>query len=382
MKEIVETSAQVEGTPSQSLFSLSSGLLLNNIAISCEEKGSLQPQPHSNTKDTKPSKWEDYRVHAGEYIAEDEPLLKIGEHTIVSRENIQTISGKPKSCKTFLTSAMAGACISGKYLGMTTPQKNLKVLMFDTEQGRARAQKVQRRVYRICGSKYEEESDRLTVVSVRELDPAKRIEILKKAMNDTKPDLVLIDGVRDLLVDFNDIKESATLVNMLMQLSVDFSCAIVAVIHQNKGDVNARGHLGSELMNKSETAMEAQRADKISTVRPVYCRNIEFNEFSFRINADGLPELCDAPINSKRENSLEVLERHIVKAMFGSSQILRAELRKKLEDATGLTERTANRKISEAIANGIIEVMPNDKKMVRLIVELDDDTDDDYSLPF
>ena len=307
--------------------------------------------------------------------------MLISGQVFASRGNVQTVSGKPKSCKTFLTSAMAGACISGEYLGMTTPHKNLKVLMFDTEQGRSRAQKVQRRVNLMCGFRYDEESDRLTAVSVRELEPAKRLEMLKDAMADTKPDLVILDGVRDLLTDFNNVMESAELVNVLMKLSVDFHCAIVTVIHQNKGDLNARGHLGSELMNKSETAMEVQKANKISTVKPVFCRNVEFEEFSFRINTEALPELCDTPDDDKRSDPAEALEKLITKAMFGSSQMLRTELRSKLESITGLTPRTANRKITDALSLGLLELLPDNDKVVCLRVEFDNAPEGD-DLPF
>lgn len=350
-----------------------------------EERNKQQPQPNSeihNKEDTVPPKWIRYRVRAGELIEEDEPILMAGKYPFASRGNIQTVIGKPKSCKTFLTSAMAGACIAGQYLGMTAPNKNLKVLMFDTEQGRSRAQKVQRRVNQMCNFRYNEESNRLEVLSVREADPAERMKALEASMTDIKPDLVILDGVRDLLNDFNSVMESAELVNKLMRLSVNMNCAIVTVIHQNKGDFNARGHLGSELMNKSETVAEVRRADKISTVSPVYCRNEEFEEFSFRINEKVLPELCDIPDDGKRSDPIEALERLITKAMFGSSQMLRTELRKKLESITGQTDRTANRKITDAISIGLLELLPDNDKMVRLRIEFDDSPDGDDGLPF
>jgi predicted DNA-binding protein len=319
--------------------------------------------------------WKHYRVLAGEHIEEDEVLLTVGKHTFVSRGNMQTVSGKPKSCKTFLTSAMAGACLNGEYMGITATRKDLTILMFDTEQGNARAQKVVRRVYRMCGLSYNEENNHLVAVSVRELDPGKRMNALVGAITDTKPDLVILDGVRDLLTDFNDIKQSAELVNSLMALSVDFKCAIVTVIHQNKGDANARGHLGSELMNKSETAAEVVRADKISTVKPVFCRNEEFEEFSFRIDDTGLPVLCDALV--ERDSKGNSVRSVIEKAMFGSTQMLRTNIRSKIEALTGKSGRTGNRIINEAIELGILELMPDNDKMLRLVVEAIDELDED-----
>ncbi len=343
------------------------------------------PQPASPfewEQDWGTNEWRRYRVRAGEHIEEDEVLLAIGKHTFVSRGNIQTVSGKPKSCKTFLISAMAGACLKVEYMGITAKREGLKVLMLDTEQGKARAQKVVKRIYRMCGLRYSEENNQLISVSVRELDPDKRMAALVGAINDTKPDLVLLDGVRDLLTDFNDIKQSAELVNALMKLSVEFQCAIVTVIHQNKGDANARGHLGGELMNKSETAAEVVRADKISTVKPVFCRNEEFEDFSFRID-DGLPVLCDAPV--KKEDKSEMVENWIAEAMSGSKQMLRTDIRSKLETLTGKSGRTCNRIINDAIEFGILELAPDNDKMLRLAANPDDEVADELDeadLPF
>ncbi len=339
------------------------------------------PQQDGNfdcEKDWGTNNWKKHRVRAGDHIEEDEVLLMFGEHTFASRGNIQTLSGKPKSCKTFLISAMAGACMAGEYMGIATTNKDLKILIFDTEQGKARAQTVLRRVYRMCELCFEDDSDRLDAISVRELDPQQRLNTLIGTIIDTKPDLVFLDGVRDLLTDFNDIKQSAEIVNVLMKLSVDYQCAIITVIHQNKGDANARGHLGSELMNKSETAAEVVRADKISTVKPVFCRNEEFDDFSFRINGDGLPVLCDVPV--KKEDKSVTLRNLLEPMMIGTDQILRVDLRKKLED-NGLKDKTATRRINEAIKLGVLELIPDNDKMVRLVVNPDyeptDELDED-----
>lgn len=67
-------------------------------------------------------------------------------------------------------------------------------------------------------------------------------------------------------------------------------------MHQNKGDNNARGHIGTELVNKAETVLSVTKKNKISTVKPEFCRDIEPEEFSFMINEDELPVIADATI--------------------------------------------------------------------------------------
>jgi hypothetical protein len=71
------------------------------------------------------------------------------------------------------------------------------------------------------------------------------------------------------------------------------------VLHQNKGDTNARGHVGTELINKSETVVSIKKDDiidpEISIAECEYSRNPPFEKMAFYVNQDGLPERADVP---------------------------------------------------------------------------------------
>ena len=106
--------------------------------------------------------------------------------------------------------------------------------------------------------------------------------------------LVIIDGIRDLMLDINNPREATVIVNYLMKWTEEFNLHIHTVIHQNKGDENARGHIGTEINNKSETVLRVEKDkndDAISTVEAVYIRDVSFPSFAFRINTEALPEL-------------------------------------------------------------------------------------------
>ena len=64
--------------------------------------------------------------------------------------------------------------------------------------------------------------------------------------------LVIIDGIRDLMLDINNPSESVHIINKLMQWSSRYDLHIHCVLHLNKGDDNVRGHIGTELSNKAE----------------------------------------------------------------------------------------------------------------------------------
>ena len=64
----------------------------------------------------------------------------------------------------------------------------------------------------------------------------------------------------------------------LLKWTEEKNIHVVTVLHQNKNDGNARGHLGSELVNKAETVLSVTKDSKekdISIVEAEYCRNKE-----------------------------------------------------------------------------------------------------------
>ena len=108
--------------------------------------------------------------------------------------------------------------------------------------------------------------------------------------------LVIIDGIRDMVYDINSPGESTRIISKLMQWTDDRQIHIHTILHQNKGDENARGHIGTELNNKAETVLLVEK-DKgnsdISHVSAMHIRAMDFEPFAFRINDRALPELAE-----------------------------------------------------------------------------------------
>ena len=100
---------------------------------------------------------------------------------------------------------------------------------------------------------------------------------MRALFNEFRPDIAIIDGIRDFIPDFNDVVESAEIVLECMRLSSGVSaeqarkkglterppCCVCCILHQNKpkDDNNMRGHLGTELSNKAGEAWEATQDD-------------------------------------------------------------------------------------------------------------------------
>ena len=209
-----------------------------------------------------------------------ETVLQIGENPTFTRGNISCISGKAKSRKSFLIALFAGDLI----------KESCKVLLIDTEQGTYHITKSAQRILQLADISLFEKSNNLIVLTLREKDTKARRELTEQAIKYYTPDIVFIDGIRDLIYSINDEHEATEIINLLMRLSSEQNIHICSVLHENKGDNNTRGHIGTELMNKSETIISVTKDGDLSKVEPKYCRNIDFETFYFRINENSLPE--------------------------------------------------------------------------------------------
>ena len=149
----------------------------------------------------------------------------------------------------------------------------------------------------VIGESQRLEKKLLEFLALRKYTPEQRIRIVEQAIYNT-PDigLVIIDGIRDMVYDINSPGESTRIISKLMQWTDDRQIHIHTILHQNKGDENARGHIGTELNNKAETVLLVEK-DKsngdISNVSAMHIRAMDFEPFAFRINDNALPELIE-----------------------------------------------------------------------------------------
>ena len=76
-----------------------------------------------------------------------------------------------------------------------------------------------------------------------------------------------------------------------------YNCHITNVIHQNKNDNFAIGHIGSAVMKKAEVIISSTKSDTDKRKSLIRCDNMrggsEFNDFELEINDVGLPVIND-----------------------------------------------------------------------------------------
>jgi len=222
--------------------------------------------------------------------------------------NFSLVKGKAKSKKSFFIN-MAIAAAVGKGLlqnKLRSPLKDdfNKVLYFDTEQSKYHVQKA---VKRICSQIGIGIPSNLNTYGLRKASPSERLKLVEYAIENT-PSLgfVVIDGIRDLITSINDEAEASNIASNLLKWTEEFNIHIIVVLHENPGSDKARGHIGTELMNKAETviALQVDKYDEsVSSVSAGFCRNKAFKPFAFTITDDGLPKIIEdyvIPSNSKK----------------------------------------------------------------------------------
>lgn len=209
--------------------------------------------------------------------------------------NFSAIIGKAKSRKSFLINiAVSSATKSGLVLDLIRSDisHQPQVIYFDTEQSKYH---VQLALKRICKQINIDDPHNLTVYGLRKYEPKERLALIEHAIyNNENVGFVVIDGIKDLITSINDEEQATMIVSKLLKWTEERNIHIVTVLHQNKSDTNARGHVGTELINKAETVLSVTKAEgdkDISIVEPQQCRNKEPEPFAFEI-MDGLPVLA------------------------------------------------------------------------------------------
>lgn len=261
---------------------------------------------------------------------------------------IQALSGQKKNGKTFVIAQLIAAILGTgtekvrHFLpGLAVPQRTLdylghlpKVLWVDTEMEKLNSAKVLRRIHWLCGWDMNKPDPRFNVLWLRGITDIKdendrvimkanqkRWQIIRQAIDILNPDAVFIDGIRDIIGDFNDNKESSSLVGELMSLAEQKGICIWNVLHMNPRPSNddeskMRGHLGTELGNKvTDTLVSYKKKDSSSgrvifTVKQQDARGKDMDDWQFEVTDDagalGVPRIVGNVTGIDRQQREEV----------------------------------------------------------------------------
>ena len=277
---------------------------------------------------------------------------------------IQALSGQKKNGKTFVIAQLIAAILGTgtekvrHFLpGLKVPDRTLeyldynrrpdlteedrkknpyipRVLWVDTEMEKLNSAKVLRRIHWLCGWDMNKPDPRFNVLWLREVTDLKdedghtiqkanqkRWQLIRQAIDILNPDAVFIDGIRDIIGDFNNNDESASLVGELMALATQKGICIWNVLHMNPRPSNddeskMRGHLGTELGNKvTDTLVSFKKKDSstgrvLFTVKQQDARGKDLDDWQFEVTDDagalGVPRIVGNVTGIDRQQREEV----------------------------------------------------------------------------
>ena len=324
--------------------------------------------------------WEDVlkmRISVNDEIEKEEFMLHNGEVAFFAKGDVSAIKSKPKQGKTNSIAAMVAAMLKGSWGPLTCKIEGCNIVWIDTEQRHGDAKRIYLRALKMAGLSMEDNFSRFQMFHLRSFMNDKKMESLKLIIKNCQPDIIFIDGIVDLINNFNDVEESKNIIDTLMRLSTKEesgkNIAIVCVLHTNKAaeDRNMRGHLGTMLTQKAGTVLEVKKNGQIFTVSNTESRNKEVPEWSFRFDDNG--DIVDATFmveqatkeqkekrEAEKKTKSEAEKQKLIQTMKDiirkhGGKIERTIFRNELIDITGKVLSTVNGYISKYINANIIK---------------------------
>ncbi len=307
-------------------------------------------------------------VASNTMVPESKPIIEIDGHGILRKSDIHLVKAKAKAGKTTLLKIMVSAMLCGDDFNMLKIKSlldNPTIVWFDTEQSMDDTHRIIMDVIKMSGKSPEYVNEHVKAFHLRRSFCDELKAMLVTALTDYRPDVLIVDGVVDMVLSFNDEQESRQFVRTMISLSEEYDCSIIQVLHTNKlkDDHNPRGHLGTCETNASETVLECEKKDKIFTVKCTDSRHSGEDMPNLHFMYDDNGNIIDADEQymtkekarksqqaSKSEYYLK-LAQEIVREQGEPAN--RTELSKKMAEKTGKAQQTMANVITSLDGKGL-----------------------------
>lgn len=310
---------------------------------------------------SQPTQREQYRIYASEEYPDPEMIFERDGISFCPRGDIIAFSGKAKSRKTFCISILIASLFGCEDFDIKSHVANPKVLVFDTEQSKGDVSRVLRRINKLL--KWEVNTDRedLVFYGLREIMLKDRYQFIVDKVMEKAPTAIVIDGIADLIFNFNDIDQSTDIISKLLALCSETNIALLTILHENKSEdnINMKGHLGTLLLQKAASVFHTSISDDgTTTVKNTESRSKTLHDWYFKIDDDGMPIISGAPITPKEQKEIEELKEMMLKAFGNSESLMRSEIVERL-NSNGISTPTAYRKIEKAVEKKVLDLDSN-----------------------
>ena len=288
---------------------------------------------------------------------------------------IHALTGQAGHGKTMTFTQFIVAILKGRYGNLTYELKDKipkpSVLYIDTEMEEGNTQLVNLRVYSLMSWTFGEKHDEFQILMLRDTEKAEdRWRATLKALDMFKPTVCFIDGLLDVVRDFNDNSSCQELIYKCMKAASHYKISLWCLVHENPGSTKMVGHLGSMLERKVTDSFctVKERNDKTGeakfTVKQKKARGEDIRDWQFFVMKDishfGIPKQIEdiRPMTKEEQEQKELRDLdEQIRSCFenpktGCEYMTNLEI--KLMNCCHIGKPKAKEKIDRAIDLGII----------------------------
>lgn len=194
-----------------------------------------------------------------------------------------------------------------------------------------------------------------------------RWKMILQAIWEIRPTVAVIDGMIDIIRDYNDIEECQELITKCMQVSSYYNCSIWCLVHQNPGRTDKMvGSIGSILERKVTDVLSTVKEKNKETgavtftVTQLKARGADVPDWQYYVEDDrehiGMPKMMtnetQAMPDEKREAYIKELDEIFKQTGVQNMGGMRYT---DLVDAIKGLGYTSNRKIEKILKDGQAE---------------------------
>ena len=304
------------------------------------------------------------------------PFANVGE--------LHVISGKPGHGKTGLMSQLMAAILCGRFgntlYHIQSERPKPVVLYIDTEQGKDDTIAIKNRVCLLAGLDYTQKQPQFQILRLRDTeDASERWKKILKAVWLVKPTDIFLDGMLDIVRDYNDQVECQPIIREAMMLATHYDSSLWIVLHENPMVDKLVGTLGSIVQRKvaeifsvkkikqSELKPNERQPNRPSiyfTVKQLKARGRDVADwdYAYQQNAAGwgMPvELDDngatvVTVNSKELEMMKEADKRFKSFNWQSSGATYSELERHLKSVGVTSNRRVSALFEIAMEKGII----------------------------
>ena len=310
-----------------------------------------------------------------------EPVLKQGENAVIFPHTINVIQGQAGVHKSRLAENICAAFLKlngnqNELLGFNRLNFSAThtVVYVDTERNLSEQlpyalQSIQMK----AGYNRADHPSNFEYISLLQITRSERFKALNEYLEHIKkstsnPLFIVLDVSTDCIEDFNKTDKSMELIDLMNMAINEHNVIFLCLIHENPKSDKARGHFGTELMNKASTVMQvgfekdaSQKDTDIIRVKYLKCRStarhtpfyIKYsNEAKGLVLADA-NEVSGVINNRKHKASNEAMTEFIEMYLGDGATLTRVELLDKLCKDFKASQRTIESRIIEIMSSDI-----------------------------